>query len=141
MFQDYLTFGEHIKKMVLNANIKLVIIWNTFHDLSREKFIVLYKSFVHPILEYCSTTWWPNRIMYHKEIENIYRRATKLIKSVTNLPYCDGLKMLDLTTLYYGRQRADIIQVYRIINSIYKLELSIFLNILLQDLQGTTVLD
>ena len=32
-FLDDLTFGEHIKKMVLNANSKLGIIRNTFHDL------------------------------------------------------------------------------------------------------------
>ena len=64
--------------------------------------------------------------MYHKEIEKIQRRATKLVKSVTNLPYCDRLKMLGLTTLYYRRLRADVIQVYRIINKIDKLELSIF---------------
>ena len=64
--------------------------------------------------------------MYHKEIEKIQRRATKLVKSVTKLPYCDRLKMLGLTTLYYRRLRADVIQVYRIINKIDKFELSIF---------------
>ena len=78
--------------------------------------------------------------MYHKEIEKIQRRATKLVKSVTKLPYCDRLKRLGLTTLYYRRLRADVIQVYRIINKIDKLELSFFF-ILIQDLQGTTVLD
>ena len=67
---------------------------------------------------------------YQKEIEKIQRRATKLVKSVTKLPYCDRLKMLGLTTLYYRRLRADVIQVYRIINKI-----------LLLDLQGTTMLD
>ena len=96
MFQDDLKFGIHTKKMVLNANSKLGIIKNPFHDLSRENFIVLYKSLVRPILEYCCTTWLPNLIMYHKEIEKIQRRATKLVKLVTNLPYCDRLKMLDL---------------------------------------------
>ena len=34
--------------------------------------------------------------------------------------------MLGLTTLYYRRLRADVIQVYRIINKIDKLELSNF---------------
>ena len=43
-FQDDLKFGENIKKMVLNANSKLGIIRNTFHNLSKENYIVLYKS-------------------------------------------------------------------------------------------------
>ena len=45
---------------------------------------------------------------------------------MTNLPYCDRLKMLGLTTIYCRRLRADVIQVYRIINKIDKLELSNF---------------
>ena len=72
------------------------------------------------------TIWSPNLLMYHKEIEKIPRRATKLVKSVTKLPYCDRLKKLGLTTLYYRRLSADVIQGYRIINKIDNLELSIF---------------
>ena len=37
-FQDDLKFGEH--KMVLNANFKVGIISNKFHNLSKENFIV-----------------------------------------------------------------------------------------------------
>ena len=36
--------------------------------------------------------------------------------------------MLGLTTLYYRKLRADVIQGYRIINKIDKLELSFFFN-------------
>ena len=93
-FQDDIKFGEHIKKMVLNANSKLGIMRNTFQNLSKENFIVLYKSFVCPILEYCCTIWSSNLLMYHNEIEKIQRRATKFVKSVIKLSYCDGLKML-----------------------------------------------
>ena len=49
--------------------------------------------------------------------------STKLVKSETKFPYCDRLKMLGLTTLYYRILRADVIQVYIIINKINKLEL------------------
>ena len=121
-FQDDLKLGEHIKKMVLNANSNLGSIRKIFHNLSKENFIVLYKSFVRPILEYCCTTWSSH--VSERNIYKIQRRVTKLVKSVTNLPYCDRLKMLDLTTLYYIRLRADVILVYRIINKIEKLELS-----------------
>ena len=41
MFQNGLKFGEHIKKMVLNANSKLGIIRNTLHDLSRELYCII----------------------------------------------------------------------------------------------------
>ena len=50
MFQDVLKFGEPINIMVANANSKLGIIRNTFHDLSKDNLIVFFKLFVHPIL-------------------------------------------------------------------------------------------
>ena len=59
-----------------------------------------------------------------KKLKKIQRRVTKLVKSGVNLPYCDRLNMLDLTTLNYRRLRAGVIQVYRIINRINKLKLS-----------------
>ena len=51
MFPDDLTFCEHINKIVSNTNSKPGIIRNTFHDLSKEKFIVLYKLCVRTILD------------------------------------------------------------------------------------------
>ena len=51
-----------------------------------------------------------------KKLKKKQRRAAKLVKSVINLPYCDRLKMIGATTLYYRRLRAGVIQVYRIIN-------------------------
>ena len=123
LFQDDLKFSEHINKIVSSANSRLGIIRNTFHELSEHNFIVLYKSFVRPILEYCCTTWSPHLIMYHKEIEKIQRRATKLVKHFSKLSYSERLKRLNLTTLFYRRLRGDVIQVYRIINRIDKLDL------------------
>ena len=58
----------------------------------------------------------------HKEIEKVQKRATKLVKSISHLPYGERLKKLSLTTLYNRRQRADVLQVFRIIKGIDKLD-------------------
>ena len=52
--------------------------------------------------------------------------ATKLVKSISHLPYGERLKKLSLTTLYYRRQRADVLQVFRIIKGIDKLDIGNF---------------
>ena len=39
------------------------------------------------------------------------------------MPYGERLKKLSLTTLYYRRQRADVLQVFRIIKGIDKLDI------------------
>lgn len=121
VFQEDLKFGKHINLIVASANSKLGIIRHTFHDISKENFVILFKAFVRPILEYCCTTWAPYSIMHHKEIEKVQKRATKLIQNMYNLSYCDRLKRLNLTTLYYRRLRMDMLQVYRIINGIDKI--------------------
>ena len=41
-----------------------------------------------------------------------------MIQGMDKLSYCERLRFLNLDTLYYRRRRADLIQVYRIINKI-----------------------
>ena len=79
-FQDTLTFDEHISKITSTENSRLGIIRNTFHIIDREGFLILYKSNVRPILEYGISVWSPHLRKHDKEIEQIQRRATRLIK-------------------------------------------------------------
>lgn len=51
-------------------------------------------------------------------IENVQRRATKLVPSCKNLSYTQRLRKLGLPTLEYRRERADMIQVYKILHDI-----------------------
>ena len=49
IFEDDFKFEEHMSKIFNNANSKLGIIKNTFHELTKDNFIILYKAFVRPI--------------------------------------------------------------------------------------------
>ena len=51
-------------------------------------------------------------------IENVQRPATKLVTSLKNYSYPERLKKLGLPTLEYRRERADLIQVFTILNNI-----------------------
>ena len=48
------------------------------------------------------------------------RRATKLVKSISHLPYSERLKSLGLPSLEYRRGRAGVVEVYKIMNQIDK---------------------
>ena len=50
LFQDDLKLAEHIHNMTAAANSKLGVIRNTFFELNKENFIVLYKAYVRPLL-------------------------------------------------------------------------------------------
>ena len=117
-----LNFREHITSKVNIANRNLGIMFKTFTYMDQEMFLNLYKSMVRPHLEYGSQIWSP---VYKKDkiiIENVQRRGTRLVKSLQHLPYEKRLETLGLPTLEYRRERADMVQVYKIISGIDKLD-------------------
>ena len=70
--------------------------------------------------------------MYKKDsvtLENAQRRATRMVNSLKGLPYEERLKRLGLPTLEYRRLRADVIEVYKIINQIDRVSINKFFTI------------
>ena len=86
--------------------------------MGKEVFLNLYKSIVRPHEEYAVTECTP---LYKKDmvaIENVQRRATKLVRTISHLRYPERLKCLMLPSLEYSRERADLVEVYKIMNGI-----------------------
>ena len=113
-----LNFIQHIASKVFIANRNLSIIFRTFTYLRQEMFLNLYKSMVGPHLEYASVIW---SRLYKKDkimLENTQRRATRLIPSLKGLSYPERLRRLGLPTLEYRRERADVVEVCKILNNI-----------------------
>ena len=96
-FQDTLTFDEHISKITSTANSRLGIIRNTFHIFDKEGFLILYKSNVRPILEYGISVRSPHLRKHDKEIEQIQRRTTRLIKGFDHYNYPERLQDFNLS--------------------------------------------
>ena len=117
---EKLNFRDHITKKVNIANRNLGIIFRSFTYMDKEMFLNLYKSMVRPHIEYATQVW---SRQYKKDkitLENVQRRATGLVKWIKHLSYSERLKALGLPTLEYRRERADMIQVYKILHEIDK---------------------
>lgn len=117
-FDSKLKFSVHIQNCVKTANRNLGIVRRTFAYLNKTSFLHLYKSIIRPHLEYGSSVW---PVMYKKDsiaIENVQRRATKILPALRNKSYPERLIELGLPSLQYRRLRFDMIQVYRILNNI-----------------------
>ena len=124
-----LLFREHISKKSAIANRNLGIIFKSFTYLDKEMFLCLYKSLVRPHFEYATTVWSP---MYKKDavvLENIQRRATRMVNCLKHLPYNERLKKLGIPSLEYRRLRADVIEVYKIVNQIDRIPTDKFFTI------------
>jgi len=63
----------------------------------------LFTAMVRPHLEYGNVTWHPSYRGDKLDVEKVQRRATKLIPSISPLPYEDRLKFLKLPSLDFKR--------------------------------------
>lgn len=75
--------------------------------------VALYKSLVRPIMEYCSPAWSPHYVKDKQLIERIQHRFTRMIPGMKDVPYEERLRRLHLWSLEERRNRADVIEVFK----------------------------
>ena len=114
-----LSFDIHIAEKVNKATRLVNIIRRSFMYLDEESFLCLYKSIVRPHLEYANQVWAPRLQRQIDSVENVQRRATKLIPGFDHLEYEERLKKLKLPTLTYRRLRGDLIETFKILSKKY----------------------
>ena len=117
-----LTFEKHIETVLYQANRMLGLIRRSYTYLDSRSLLKLYTSLVRPTLEYANAAWTPILRRDQILLENVQRRATKLIPELRDRDYEDRLRTLKLASLYYRRARGDMIEVYKFTHSIYKIE-------------------
>jgi len=117
-----LKVANQCKEAAKKAMNVLKTVKRHFPRIDEPTFLILYKACVRPHLEYCVQAWSP---YFKKDIEcleQVQRRATKLIKGFKNLNYENRLKRLKLTTLEKRRLRGDLIETFKIITGKEKVD-------------------
>ena len=81
--------------------------------------------------------WSAYKHKYKDALENVQRRATKLINGMSDMSYPDRLRKLKLPTLAYRRIRGDMIELYKLIHGNYDRNTSNIINLYKDLYQGT----
>ena len=117
-----LSFSKHVTNQINKANRILGAIKHTFANIDSDIFKALYKSIVRPHLEYATVIWSPKFKKDKDALEQVQRRATRLVNGLSHLSYSDRLRSLNLPTLEFRRKRSDIIETFKILKGFDKVD-------------------
>ena len=113
IFTGDLKFTEQVAKTVKKGNQMVGIVKRAFKHMDKEMFMNIYKALIRSHLETGNKIWHPIRKTDSDHLENVQRRATKLVPELRSLPYGERLRSLKLHSLVYRRRRGDMIQMYK----------------------------
>ncbi|XP_076034509.1 uncharacterized protein LOC143021108 [Oratosquilla oratoria] len=119
IIDNRLNFSEYINMKINMANKITGLIRRTFVSLDEVIFKQLYVALVRPHLEYANQAWAPYLVKDIEAIENVQRRATKLVPTLKNLSYEERLRKLKIPTLAYRRARGDMLETFKILSGGY----------------------
>ena len=95
LIDNKLNFCDYVDKIVSGANQSVGLIRRLIRSLDKDIFVLLFKTLIHPKLEYNNTVWNPDTKRDNIKLESVQRRATKMLPGLT---YPDRLKLLNLPT-------------------------------------------
>ena len=107
--------GPQCAKAARTAQMVLGQIGRAFHFRDRHVFVRLYKTYVRPHLEFAGQAWSPWTATDKDLLENVQRRAVRMVSGLKAADYKGRLLELGLTTLEERRHQADMLQVYKIL--------------------------
>ena len=97
------------------ANRLVGLIKLTFKSLDKDSFLIPNKSLIRSILDYGGSVYYPYTKKNIQLIENVQRRATRLLQELKGLSYGERLESLKIPTMHYRRKRYDLIQLFKIV--------------------------
>ena len=89
-----LSFGEHIGSKISITNRNLGLFFKTLTFMDKDMFLNLFKSLVRPHLEYASSVWSPQHKKDMIAIENVQRRATRMLPCLRGKTYPENLRLV-----------------------------------------------
>jgi len=123
LFNSKLNFSEHISQIVSKAKQRIYLLFKAFSSSNTQALILAYKTYVLPIVEYCSPVWSPSLVCDIMKLEAVQRLFTRRLDPCRNLSYSERLNYCCLITLERRRLIADLVLLYKIVHNLVTVDL------------------
>lgn len=121
--------SDQCLKACARAHRMLAVIKLAFKFLDITTLTHLYKTYVRPLLEYCSIVWCPFYVRDIDLLEKVQRRFTRILPDFREAPYRDRLAHYNLLSLYARRLLLDLTYVYKIIHGHIDVDANLFFSV------------
>ena len=114
--------NKHCKKVAATANAVLRQLTKNFHYRDRHVFKKLYVQYVRPHLEFASPAWSPWSELDKSLLEKVQNRAVNQVAGLQGKTYEEKCEELGLETLEKRREKQDLLQTYKILHGVDKVD-------------------
>ena len=122
-FNSKLHFSTYISQIVTKAKQRIYLLFKSFSSSTANALILAYKTYILPIVEYCSPVWSPCLVTDVLAVESVQRLFTRRLKPCLNLNYNERLTFCGLVSLERRRLIADLVLIYKIIHKLVDIHL------------------
>jgi hypothetical protein len=129
IFNSSLNFHQHIQSICNKAKSQLFLLRKRFLSKNVKYLILAYKTYIVPVLNYCSPVWSPSTAGDILLIEKVQKFFTKKLSGYEELSYKDRLAKCGLRSLELMRLHTDLIYCYKILHNLIKIDKSLLFEI------------
>ena len=104
------------------ANMALGMMLRSFHFQTKETLVPLYKTFVRPKMEFAAAAWSPWTAKNEVTLEKVQKRLIRSLSNCHTGTYEERLKIAGLTSLKERRVRGDLIETFKTLRGMNKVE-------------------
>ena len=116
LVSEDLSWSPHISEIALKARLKAGWVLSVFRTRLPDIMLMLFKSMVRSLGEYCCPLWNPVKVGDIQELESVQKTFTAKIAGLKELNYWERLDKLNLMSLQRRRERFVIMHMFKILN-------------------------